>query len=41
MVAEICSVGDTVLVFVAVVPANAAVERAIIPSAKIAKYFFI
>lgn len=41
MVAEICRVGDTVVVLVAVVPANAAVESVIIPSAKIVKYFFI
>jgi Na+-transporting NADH:ubiquinone oxidoreductase subunit NqrB len=40
-VAEICSVGDTVFVLTAVVAANAAVESAIIPSAKIVKYFFI
>jgi hypothetical protein len=41
MVAEICNVGETVLELVAVVAANAAVDNAIIPSAKIMKYFFI
>jgi hypothetical protein len=41
MVAEICNVGATVLVPVAVVAAKAAVDMAIIPSAKIVKYFFI
>jgi hypothetical protein len=41
MVAEICSVGETVLVLVACVPANAAVESVITPKAKIKKYFFI
>src|ERR1041385_1752625 len=41
MVAGTCSVGETVLVLVACVPANAAVDNAIIPSVKIIKYFFI
>src|SRR6476646_12145055 len=41
MVAEICRVGETVLVLVADVPATAAVDSAIIPSARIVKNFFI
>jgi hypothetical protein len=39
MVAETCSVGETVLVLVACVPANAAVDSAI--TAEIKRYFFI